>query len=53
MCDWYKDQRDKVWEFVINDFDVHMSAYIFSLEDEEFVNVLLTADLQHYLNKMQ
>ena len=41
MCDRYNDQRDRFGETLITDFDVHMSAYIFSLIDDEFVNVLL------------
>ena len=45
ICDKYHDQRELFWNNLTNDFDVTVSAYMFNLEDEHFVNTLLGAPI--------
>ena len=44
----YKTREDKnlYWNFLINDFDVSISAHMFSLENDEFVDCLLGANME-------
>ncbi len=40
-CIKTKEERDEMWEILVNKLSVEQSVYLFSLEDDVFLNVLM------------
>ena len=41
VCAKYHDDREKLWTFMVNNFSVEMSAWLYSLEDTDLLNAML------------